>query len=180
MPLIILRESGSIYPPFVHDWGELSKNKWVKHTLWWTYFDSLGILWGRQCVDVILQLDHLFNHRHDARVNLVTWTIQFGSGARLRHNKTLLQCPCPNVITKLHFSSKNTILLLYPTKHQFCQRVGVRLSVYYLGDSSGHWGFLWWTWHRQKKRHIMLYIHTLSVYTSNVNIMSLYKLENIY
>lgn len=49
-----------------------------------TYLDTVGILGGRPCVDVILQLDHLFHHRHDGRVNLVTWPVQLSGGLRLQ------------------------------------------------------------------------------------------------
>ena len=36
-----------------------------------TYFDSVEILRGGQGVDVILQLDHLLHHSHDAGVNMI-------------------------------------------------------------------------------------------------------------
>lgn len=36
-----------------------------------TYFDSVEILGRRQRVDVILQLDHLLHHSHDAGVNMI-------------------------------------------------------------------------------------------------------------
>lgn len=54
---------------------------------WWlTYFDSVGILGWAQRGDIILQLHHLFHHRHDARVNLITWSVQLSCGQRLKHN----------------------------------------------------------------------------------------------